>query len=136
MTCFFRSRPGPCLPALTRTRKPSSTHGENAQEIVEERLSEIGSSGTNAGRPDMAKGSLVAGARIRVRDAEWVVGHVEKNSVSGNVIHATGLAGIVRDRAAIFVESVEKLRGHGIEVVDPSNVRLVPDSSGGYEDTL
>lgn len=84
----------------------------------------------------MSRGSLVAGARIRVRDAEWVVGHVERNSISGNVIHATGISGIVRDRTAIFVESVEKQRGRGIEIVDPADVKLVADGSAGYEDTL
>ncbi len=84
----------------------------------------------------MAHGSLVAGARIRVRDAEWVVGHVEKNSVSGAIIHATGLSGIVRDKPAIFVESVERQRGNGIEVIDPADVELIEDPSGGYEDTL
>ncbi|MGU3420777.1 hypothetical protein [Methylobacterium sp. D54C] len=31
----------------------------------------------------MPRASLVAGARIRIRDAEWVIGHVERNSVSG-----------------------------------------------------
>jgi hypothetical protein len=84
----------------------------------------------------VARGSLVAGARIRVRDAEWVVGHVERNPVSGAVIHATGLSGIVRDKPAIFVQTVERQRGRGIEVVDPADVELVADSSGGYEDTL
>jgi hypothetical protein len=84
----------------------------------------------------MAHGSLVAGARIRVRDAEWVVGHVERNSISGAVIHAVGLSGIVRDKSAIFVEGVEKHRGRGIEVVDPAAVKLVSDASSGYEDTL
>jgi superfamily II DNA or RNA helicase len=84
----------------------------------------------------MARGSLVAGARVRIRDAEWVVGHVEKNSVAGSIIHATGLSGIVRDKNAIFVESVEKARGRGIEVIDPANVVLVPDKSSGYSDTL
>jgi hypothetical protein len=64
------------------------------------------------------------------------VGHVERNSASGAIIHATGLSGIIRDRPAIFVESLERQRGRGIEVVDPADVRLVPDSSGGYEDTL
>jgi superfamily II DNA or RNA helicase len=84
----------------------------------------------------MARGSLVAGARIRVRDAEWVVGHVEPSPLSGNVIHAVGLSGVVRDKAAIFVETVEKKRGRGIEVVDPANVTLVADDSSGYTDTL
>ena len=84
----------------------------------------------------MAQGSLVAGARVWVRDAEWVVGHVERNSLSGAIIHAIGLSGIIRGRPAIFVESLERQRGRGIVVVDPADVRLVPDSSGGYEDTL
>ncbi|PJR10676.1 DEAD/DEAH box helicase [Sinorhizobium meliloti] len=84
----------------------------------------------------MARGSLVAGARIRVRDAEWVVGLVEPNPLSGNVIHAVGLSGVVRDKAAIFVETVEKVLGRGIEVVDPANVTLIADSSSGYTDTL
>ena len=84
----------------------------------------------------MARGSLVAGARIRVRDAEWVVGHVERNAISGRIVHAIGLSGIVRDKDAIFVESIEKHRGRGIEVVDPAQVKLVTDASSGYEDTL
>ena len=84
----------------------------------------------------MARGSLVAGARIRVRDAEWVVGHVERNAVSGRIVHAVGLSGIVRDRDAIFVENIEKHRGRGIEVVDPAQVKLIADASSGYEDTL
>jgi hypothetical protein len=84
----------------------------------------------------MAKGSLVAGARIRVRDAEWVVGYIERNSVAGSVVHAVGLSGIVRSKNAIFVESVEKERGRGIEVIDPADVVLVPDRSSGYGDTL
>ncbi|QRM36033.1 DEAD/DEAH box helicase [Microvirga sp. VF16] len=84
----------------------------------------------------MTRGSLVAGARIRVRNAEWVVGHVDPSPLSGNVIHAIGLSGVVRDKAAIFVETVEKARGRGIEVVDPANVTLVADESSGYTDTL
>jgi superfamily II DNA or RNA helicase len=84
----------------------------------------------------MSRGSLVAGARIRVRDAEWVVGHVERGSVSGAVVHAKGLSGIVRDKDAIFVAEVEKRRGNGIVVVDPADVTLVADQSAGYADTL
>ena len=74
----------------------------------------------------MARGSLVDGARIKVRDAEWVVDHVERNSVSGTVVHTTCLSGIVRDRSAIFVESVEKQRGRGIAFVDPADAKLRP----------
>jgi hypothetical protein len=65
------------------------------------------------------QGSLVAGARIRVRDSEWVVAHVDRSAMSGAIVHATGLSGIVRDKEAIFVEAIEKARGRGIEVVEP-----------------
>ncbi|KQO61812.1 DEAD/DEAH box helicase [Methylobacterium sp. Leaf88] len=84
----------------------------------------------------LPKASLVAGARIRVRDTEWVISHVERNAVSGSLVHATGLSGIVRDKEAIFVEDVERKRGRGIEVVDPADVALVADASSGYLDTL
>jgi superfamily II DNA or RNA helicase len=83
----------------------------------------------------MARGSLVAGARIRVRDAEWVVGHVERG-VSGAIVHAVGLSGIVRDKNAIFVEPFERARGRGIVVVDPAAVKLVADESPGFADSL
>jgi superfamily II DNA or RNA helicase len=82
------------------------------------------------------RGSLVAGARIRVRDSEWVVAHVERSPTSGAIVHATGLSGIVRDKEAIFVEAIESARGRGIEVVDPTDVMLVPDASSGFADTL
>ena len=96
-----------------------------------------GSKNSKGGRAD--DGARIArrrGQNLRVRDAEWVVGHIERNSVSGSVVHATGLSGIVRDRPAIFVESIEKQRGRGIAVVDPTDVKLVTDASSGYEDTL
>jgi hypothetical protein len=76
--------------------------------------------------PDGARvmqGSLVAGARIRVRDSEWVVAHVDRSATSGAIVHATGLSGIVRDKEAIFIEAIEKARGRGIEVVEPSKNR-------------
>ncbi|SFK85393.1 hypothetical protein [Methylocapsa palsarum] len=38
------------------------------------------------------------------------------------------------DKNAIFVESVEKQRGRGIEVIDPTDVKLVGDSSSGHVD--
>ena len=84
----------------------------------------------------MTAGALVAGARIRVRDAEWVVGHVDRTAASGAVVHATGISGLVRDKEVIFVEAIETARGNGIEVVDPTSVNLVADGSSGYTDTL
>ena len=85
---------------------------------------------------EMATGAIVAGARIRVRDTEWVVGHVDRTAASGAVIHATGISGLVHDKEAIFVEAIENTRGHGIEIVDPADVVLVADPSSGFADSL
>ena len=84
----------------------------------------------------MAQGALVAGARVKVRDAEWVVAHVSRSATSGAIVHATGISGVVCDKEAIFVEAIENSRGRGIEVIDPANVELVADPSSGYADTL
>ena len=95
-----------------------------------------GSKNSKGGRAD--DGAPIARRRGQNQGSRrrWVVGHVERNSVSGSVVHATGLSGIVRDRPAIFVESIERQRGRGIAVVDPTDVKLVEDASSGYEDTL
>ncbi len=48
------------------------------------------------------------GARIIVRDAQWLVRKVERTRNGGHVIHCTGLCEIVRDREARFMTSIEK----------------------------
>jgi superfamily II DNA or RNA helicase len=76
--------------------------------------------------------NIVPGARIEIRDAEWLVRRTERTSRSGNIIYAVGISGIVRDKESIFVESLEQ----GIEIVDPALTELVPDSSPYFTDTL
>ncbi len=74
----------------------------------------------------------VPGARIEIRDAEWLVRRTERTSRSGNIIYAVGISGIVRDKEAVFVETLEQ----GIEIVDPVLTDLVPDESPYFKDTL
>lgn len=76
--------------------------------------------------------SIVPGARIELRDAEWLVRRTEQSSRSGKLIYAVGLSGIVRDKEAVFVDSLEKK----IEIVDPTLTELVPDQSPYFRDTL
>jgi hypothetical protein len=81
----------------------------------------------------MARGSLVAGARIRVRNAEWVVGQVDRRSTAGAIVHAVGLSGIVRDKNAIFVESVERRQATAAsETSSPGGSRRVPTRSSCF----
>ncbi|MEX0328914.1 MAG: helicase-related protein [Ruegeria sp.] len=78
------------------------------------------------------KQSIVPGARIELRDAEWLVRRTEQSPRSGKLIYAVGLSGIVRDKEAVFIDSLEKR----IEVVDPARTELVPDESPYFRDTL
>ena len=78
---------------------------------------------------------IVPGARIEVRDAEWLVKRTEQSGNSRSVIHAVGLTGIVRNKEAIFVKELEETHG-GIKVVDPTSIEFVSDDSSHFKDTL
>ena len=76
--------------------------------------------------------SLAPGARVLVRDEEWVVQRVERASTGGHVIHASGVSELVSGKAAIFLTGLEKK----IEVIDPARTRLVPDESPRYQNSI
>lgn len=73
--------------------------------------------------------TIAPGARIVVRDAEWIVRRVDRTSRSGYALSVTGLSEIVRDKSAIFLTEAEP----DIRVLDPAETRIVPDESSGYE---
>ena len=75
--------------------------------------------------------SIVPGARIAVRDVEWLVRKTEQSSRSGTVIHAVGLSNLVRDKEAIFIEKFED----EVEIINPKNTKLVPDGSSQFLDS-
>ncbi len=76
--------------------------------------------------------TLAPGARIVVRDAEWLVTKVDRTSTGGQAISATGISEIVRDREAIFLDEIERK----IEVLDPALTKLVPDKSSSFQASL
>ncbi len=78
------------------------------------------------------KNILAAGARIVVRDAQWLVRKVERTRNSGFLIHCTGLSDIVRDKEMQFLSSAEK----SIEVLDPAKTHLVQDHSRSFSQSL
>lgn len=76
--------------------------------------------------------SWAPGARVLVRDAEWLVRRVDATSTGGHALSVVGVSEIVRDKEAIFLTEVEK----SIEVLDPANTKLVLDTSSAYEASL
>jgi ERCC4-related helicase len=79
----------------------------------------------------MSSNRIAPGARIAVRDAEWLVRQVAPTARSGRRIHAQGVSGLVRNKNAIFLENFER----EIRVVDPRETELRADNSPYYIDT-
>jgi hypothetical protein len=72
------------------------------------------------------------GARIVVRDAEWLVRRVDRTSTGGQALTVTGISELVRDKEAIFLTEIDK----NIEILDPVDTKLVRDESSSYQASL
>ena len=72
------------------------------------------------------------GARVVIRDAEWVVRRADRAPDGGYQLVCDGVSELVREREAIFLTSLEP----DIQVLDPADTRLVPDGSPGFADSL
>jgi hypothetical protein len=65
--------------------------------------------------------SVAPGARVVIRDAEWLVRLVDRSS-RGDALTVVGLSELVRDKEAVFLSDVEP----SIELLDPEDTMLVP----------
>ena len=71
------------------------------------------------------------GARVVIRDAEWVIRRVDRCPDGGYQLVCDGVSELVREREAIFLTSLES----DIQVLDPADTRLVADESPGFADS-
>ena len=71
------------------------------------------------------------GARVVVRDAEWVVRRVDMTAGGHYQMLCVGVSEIVRDREAVFLSELDQ----AVEL-DPAKTTLVPDASPGFADSL
>ncbi len=76
--------------------------------------------------------TIAPGARILVRDEEWLVRRVDTTSTGGQAVAVTGLSELVRDTDRIFLTEIEP----EIQVLDPAETRLVPDDSPFFRRSL
>ena len=74
---------------------------------------------------------LAPGARVVIRDAEWVIRRVDRSPDGGYQVVCDGVSELVREREAIFLTKLES----DIQVLDPADTRLVPDESPGFADS-
>ncbi|MEX2530806.1 MAG: DEAD/DEAH box helicase [Gemmatimonadota bacterium] len=75
---------------------------------------------------------IAPGAKVLIRDAEWLVRRVDRTSTGGQVLRVVGLSELVRDKEATFLEEIER----SVEVLDPAATRLVSDDSPNYRTSL
>lgn len=72
------------------------------------------------------------GARVEIRDAEWVIRRVDRASDHGRQLTCDGISELVRGKEAIFLETLEGK----IRVLDPVTTTLVQDESNAFERSL
>ena len=71
------------------------------------------------------------GMRTIIRDEEWMVKKIETNSLGNKALHCVGVSPLVKDREAIFLTDLEE-----IQIVNPAEVKLVPDHSPRFRKSL
>jgi SNF2 family DNA or RNA helicase len=75
----------------------------------------------------MDTASFAPGARLLIRDEEWIVKTVLPTNTGGKAIRAIGLSELVRNHEAIFLTELDK-----VVELKPEETQLVPDDSPQY----
>ncbi|MCP4119754.1 MAG: DEAD/DEAH box helicase [Desulfobacteraceae bacterium] len=75
---------------------------------------------------------VAPGARIEVRDAEWLVRRVDKTETKGQALHVVGMSELVKGKEAVFLSDAEARTQDKIKVLDPADTKLVMDESPGF----
>ena len=74
------------------------------------------------------------GARVLIRDEEWLVRRVDPSTDGGYALCCDGISELVRGRSAFFLTQLEGL--DSIRVLDPARTELVPDTSSCFHSSL
>jgi superfamily II DNA or RNA helicase len=78
--------------------------------------------------------AFAPGARVVVRDEEWLVRRVDPSSDGGYLLNCDGISDLVRGRSALFLT---KLEGEDrITVLDPAKTELIADPSSHFNSTF
>ncbi|WP_324612209.1 SNF2-related protein [Streptomyces sp. MMG1533] len=77
--------------------------------------------------PEQGETRYPPGAQIWVRDEEWLVRNATRTDYDGDKIEAVGVSEFVRDEEAVFFTKIDD-----VELLEPENTRLVPDTSSYF----
>ena len=78
--------------------------------------------------PATSPQTIAPGARVVVRDAEWVVRRVDRSSDGGLQLTCDGVSELVRSQEGVFLTAIDT----DIELLDPAMTKLVRDKSPGF----
>lgn len=76
--------------------------------------------------------AIAPGARVLIRDAEWIVKRVDRTGTGGQSIQVVGVSQIVRHKEARFLSEIE---GKSITLLDPAETELVTDPSPQFRNS-
>lgn len=71
--------------------------------------------------------TLAPGARVEIRDEEWMVRSVKASGYGGQAVHVLGLSELVRNKESIFLSRLDEIRE-----LKPEDTALVHDDSAQY----
>ena len=72
------------------------------------------------------------GARVVIRDEEWLIRRVDPAVDGGWLLTCDGISELVRGQSALFLTSLED----AIDILDPAKTELVPDDTPAYNATV
>lgn len=72
------------------------------------------------------------GARVVIRDAEWLIQRVDRTITGKMVLQVVGISDFIKGKSGKFIDDLEK----DLEVLDAKTTKLVTDDSSGYSKSL
>jgi len=71
-----------------------------------------------------------AGARVEIRDEEWMIRSVHATATGGHALRVVGISDLVRGRDGLFLDDLDD-----VTILDPRETALVDDPSPRYRQT-
>jgi len=78
--------------------------------------------------------NFAPGARVEIRDAEWIIRRVDLTSDNGYQLTCDGISELVRGKEAVFLTQLEDQ--DNVKILDPATTALVQDKSNSFEQSL
>lgn len=83
-----------------------------------------------SGPPPVSAPRYAPGARVEIRDEEWMVRSVQATATGAHALRVVGVSDLVRGRDAMFLDDLDD-----VTVLDPRETDLVHDASPRYRKT-